>query len=85
MILAFLWCELKDFAFITKNQTSKCFSSSVACFRIPGNGENAGEATKGGDVSSATTRSSTNDVETIMSQMHDLSFMLANNLSIPPK
>lgn len=46
-------------------------------------GVNAGEAAKG-DILSATKRS-TEDVETLMSQMHDLSFMLASDLSIPPK
>lgn len=58
----------------------------VACFRISdvnAGGVNAGEAAKG-DILSATKRS-TEDVETLMSQMHDLSFMLASDLSIPPK
>lgn len=45
----------------------------------------AEDITKGGDVSSARTRSNVDDVETIMSQMHDLSFMLDSNLSIPQK
>lgn len=36
-----------------------------------------------GDVSTAV--GSKDDVEMLMSQMHDLSFMLENNLSIPPK
>ncbi|TKY58781.1 dentin sialophosphoprotein [Spatholobus suberectus] len=36
-----------------------------------------------GDVSAAV--GSKDDVEMLMSQMHDLSFMLENNLSIPPK
>lgn len=36
-----------------------------------------------GDVSSA--GGSKDGVEMLLSQMHDLSFMLENNLSIPPK
>ncbi|XP_018807197.2 uncharacterized protein LOC108980650 [Juglans regia] len=43
------------------------------------------DVTKGDDVSSARTRSSSSDVESIMSQMKDLSFMLESNLSIPQK
>lgn len=46
-------------------------------------GVNAGDSAKG-DILSATKRS-TEDLETLMSQMHDLSFMLASDLSIPPK
>ncbi|XP_004287962.1 PREDICTED: uncharacterized protein LOC101297479 isoform X1 [Fragaria vesca subsp. vesca] len=37
------------------------------------------------DVFSAKAGSKSDDVEKIMSQMHDLSFMLESNLSIPPK
>ncbi|KAK2649213.1 hypothetical protein Ddye_016702 [Dipteronia dyeriana] len=40
---------------------------------------------KDNDVPTATTRSTTDNVETIISQMHDLSFMLESNLSIPQK
>lgn len=36
------------------------------------------------DVSTAEVGSK-DDVEMLMSQMHDLSFMLENNLSFPPK
>lgn len=58
-----------------------------ACFRISDvkaeDGVNAGDSAKG-DILSATKRS-TEDLETLMSQMHDLSFMLASDLSIPPK
>ncbi|KAK9285614.1 hypothetical protein L1049_024810 [Liquidambar formosana] len=46
-------------------------------------GENSEHAGKGEDVLFATTRSKANDVEMLMSQMHDLSFMLESNLSIP--
>lgn len=47
-------------------------------------GSNA-EVAKNGGFSSATTGSKTDDIEILMSQMHDLSFMLERNLSIPPK
>ncbi|KAG6722238.1 uncharacterized protein LOC122303788 [Carya illinoinensis] len=43
------------------------------------------DVTKGDDVSSAKTWSNSSDVESIMSQMKDLSFMLESNLSIPLK
>ncbi|XP_062009425.1 uncharacterized protein LOC133726002 [Rosa rugosa] len=42
-------------------------------------------AKDGGDIFSAKTVSKSEDVEKIMSQMHDLSFMLEGNLSLPPK
>ncbi|KAM5580589.1 hypothetical protein ABKV19_010039 [Rosa sericea] len=42
-------------------------------------------AKDGGDIFSAKTGSKSEDVEKIMSQMHDLSFMLESNLSIPLK
>ncbi|KAL5794134.1 hypothetical protein ACOSP7_002728 [Xanthoceras sorbifolium] len=48
-------------------------------------GGNAGEAAKSKDVPTATTRSTTDNVEKLISQMHDLSFMLESNLSIPQK
>ncbi|OWM75391.1 uncharacterized protein LOC116195740 [Punica granatum] len=44
---------------------------------------NIAEAVKGEDTTN--TRSSKTDVERIMSQMHDLSFMLDSNLSIPQR
>ncbi|KAM0958862.1 hypothetical protein EV1_023904 [Malus domestica] len=40
---------------------------------------------QGGDVSSVRAGSKSDDVERIMSQMHDLSFMLESTLSIRPK
>ncbi|KAI9178196.1 hypothetical protein LWI28_023732 [Acer negundo] len=40
---------------------------------------------KDNDVPTATTTSTTDNVETLISQMHDLSFMLESNLSIPQK
>ncbi|KAJ0052400.1 hypothetical protein Pint_01993 [Pistacia integerrima] len=49
------------------------------------NGGNAREAAKSEDASNTTTKTTTNDVEMLMSQMHDLSFMLASNLSVPSK
>jgi hypothetical protein len=62
---------------------------SVACFRMPvANSEVAGDAedvTKGGDVSGTRTTQNADDVERLMSQMKDLSFMLESNLSIPHK
>lgn len=62
---------------------------SISCFRMPSTnptvGGDAEDVTKGGDVSSTSTRTNVDDVETIMSQMHDLSFMLEGNLSIPQK
>ncbi|XP_022759061.1 uncharacterized protein LOC111305625 [Durio zibethinus] len=47
-------------------------------------GGNNAEVAKDGDFSSATTALTTDDLEILMSQMHDLSFMLESNLSIPP-
>ncbi|OMO84821.1 hypothetical protein COLO4_21830 [Corchorus olitorius] len=47
-------------------------------------GSNA-EVTQARDFSSVTTGSKTDDLEILMSQMHDLSFMLESNLSIPAK
>ncbi|KAI9072988.1 hypothetical protein K1719_045021 [Acacia pycnantha] len=38
-----------------------------------------------GDVSSAKLGSNVDDVEMLLSQMHDLSFMLESGLSVPPK
>lgn len=46
-------------------------------------GGNSEEVAKAGDVYSAETTSKANDVEALLSQMHDLSFMLESNLSIP--
>ncbi|KAI5340284.1 PREDICTED: dentin sialophospho [Prunus dulcis] len=43
------------------------------------------DVAEGGDVSGARTGSKSEDEERIMSQMHDLSFMLESSLSIPPK
>ena len=45
------------------------------------------DATRGNsrDVSTAQVGSKGDDVEMLMSQMHDLSFMLESSLSIPPK
>ncbi|KAK0589713.1 hypothetical protein LWI29_017696 [Acer saccharum] len=40
---------------------------------------------KDNDVPTATARSTTDNVEMLISQMHDLSFMLESNLSIPEK
>lgn len=56
---------------------------SVTCFRSVDNKEDGGsvEGMKNGENS----RSMANDVEMIMSQMHDLSFMLESNLSVPQK
>ena len=45
-------------------------------------GNNNAEVAKDGDFSSATTGSKTDEIEILMSQMHDLSFMLESNLSI---
>lgn len=73
------------------NEPSQCLDliCSVACFRmLVANSRVAGDAedvTKGGDVSSARTTPNADDVEKIMSQMNDLSFMLESNLSIPRK
>lgn len=48
-------------------------------------GGNSEYAEKNIDVSNAKTMLEPDDVETLMSQMHDLSFMLDSNLSILPK
>ncbi|XVF81605.1 hypothetical protein PTKIN_Ptkin15bG0168500 [Pterospermum kingtungense] len=48
-------------------------------------GGNNSEIAEDGDFSTATAASKTDDIETLMSQMHDLSFMLDSNLSVPPK
>lgn len=42
-------------------------------------------AENSGDVSSAKLGSNVEDVEMLLSQMHDLSFMLESELSVPPK
>ncbi|KAB2613584.1 hypothetical protein D8674_035900 [Pyrus ussuriensis x Pyrus communis] len=49
------------------------------------NGQKSEDVAEGGDVSSARAGSKSDDVERIMSQMHDLSFMLESTLSMPPK
>lgn len=54
----------------------------VASSKVAGDAE---DVTKGGDVSSARTTPNVDDVEILMSQMKDLSFMLESNLSIPQK
>lgn len=51
-------------------------------FRVANVDETGGES---GDVSSAKLGSNVDDVETLLSQMHDLSFMLESKLSVPPK
>ncbi|GMI76257.1 hypothetical protein like AT4G20720 [Hibiscus trionum] len=48
-------------------------------------GSNEGEAAKDVDFSNPTAGSKTDEIEKLMSQMHDLSFMLETNLSIPAK
>lgn len=59
----------------------------VACFRMANTssriGGDAEDVTKGDDFSGTRTRTNSSDVESIMSQMKDLSFMLESNLSIP--
>ncbi|CAN6574254.1 unnamed protein product [Malus baccata var. baccata] len=49
------------------------------------NGKKSEDVAGDGDVSSARAGSKSDDVERIMSQMHDLSFMLESTLSMPPK
>lgn len=46
---------------------------------------NYGDTEEGVNASSEKVGSKANDVEMLLSQMHDLSFMLESNLSIPPK
>ncbi|XP_057953676.1 uncharacterized protein LOC131147986 [Malania oleifera] len=46
---------------------------------------NAEVAVEGVDAFDATTQSKTDDIEVLMSQMHDLSFMLESSLSVPTK
>lgn len=46
-------------------------------------GGNSGQAANGDDVSNGATRSEKTDLEMLLSQMHDLSFMLESNLSVP--
>ncbi|KAM1666483.1 hypothetical protein ACFX15_044874 [Malus domestica] len=48
-------------------------------------GKKSEDVAGGGDVSSARAGSKSDDVERILSQMHDLSFMLESTLSMPPK
>lgn len=50
-----------------------------------GGGNNNAEVVKDGDFSTVTAGSKTDDMEILMSQMHDLSFMLESDLSVPPK
>lgn len=56
---------------------------SVECFRINSVNQDDGntEDLKKGE----NTRSKADEVEMLMSQMHDLSFMLESNLSVPQK
>lgn len=60
---------------------SSCFRSPDANTKVGGNSE---DVAKAGDDYGAETTFKGNDVETLLSQMHDLSFMLESNLSIPP-
>ncbi|CAN6708085.1 unnamed protein product [Malus baccata var. baccata] len=48
-------------------------------------GKKSEDVVEGGDVSSVRAGSKSDDVERIMSEMHDLSFMLESTLSIPPQ
>lgn len=66
------------------NRTKPVNLHSVACFRSP-NANAKDEEHTGGDVSSAAKSSKSNDAETLISQMHDLSFMLKSELSVPSK
>ena len=56
---------------------------SVECFRIDSLNQDNGntEDLKKGE----NTRSKADEAEMLMSQMHDLSFMLESNLSVPQK
>lgn len=47
-------------------------------------GGNVAQAANDGDIFHSETQSE-HDVESILSQMHDLSFMLKSDLSVPPK
>ncbi|KAF7116897.1 hypothetical protein RHSIM_Rhsim06G0164700 [Rhododendron simsii] len=47
-------------------------------------GENVVQAANNGDIFNSATQSE-HDVESLLSQMHDLSFMLKSNLSVPSK
>ncbi|XVE78435.1 hypothetical protein DITRI_Ditri13aG0144900 [Diplodiscus trichospermus] len=60
-------------------------SDRMADANVRDGNNNDDEVAKDGDFSTATTGSKTDDVEIVMSQMHDLSFMLESNLSIPAK
>ncbi|PON42534.1 hypothetical protein PanWU01x14_280900 [Parasponia andersonii] len=66
--------------FLRSHTFSSCFRTAGGNLIVGGNPEEV----KGKDDSAAKTRSKTDDVETLLSQMHDLSFMLESNLSIPP-
>lgn len=84
-LLAFLWFRLSN----KELKQVTFFSYFLSCFSMldvnATTGGNAGEAAKSENVSNTTTKSTTNDVEMLMSKMHDLSFMLASNLSVPSK
>ncbi|KAL5165374.1 hypothetical protein HKD37_18G050506 [Glycine soja] len=77
----------KDFSGFSQHDLfSGQFGSSLSSFPATSSNRVAEvDITRGnsGDVSTAV--GSKDDVEMLMSQMHDLSFMLENNLSIPPK
>ncbi|XVE78440.1 hypothetical protein DITRI_Ditri13aG0145200 [Diplodiscus trichospermus] len=60
-------------------------SDRMADANVRGGNNNDDEFAKDGDFSTATTGSKTDDVEILMSQMHDLSFILESNISIPSK
>ena len=69
-----------------EREPDKFLIFAFTCFRMADanvrGGNNNAEVAKDGDFSSATTGSKTDEIEILMSQMHDLSFMLESNLSI---
>ncbi|XWS36774.1 hypothetical protein CRYUN_Cryun20dG0114700 [Craigia yunnanensis] len=65
-------------------QPEALVSDRMADANVRGGNNNA-EVAKDGDFSTATTGSKTDDIQLLMSQIHDLSFMLESNLSTPPK
>lgn len=68
-------------------ETNRYFSLHLhfSCCRM---GEENGKSRENSDAAqhqAASGGSSTDDAQMIMEKMHDLSFMLESNLSIPPK
>ncbi|XWS47418.1 hypothetical protein CRYUN_Cryun14cG0150500 [Craigia yunnanensis] len=72
------------FFYLFCNLVLRCSTSLWMAGANVRGGNNNAEVAKDVDFSTATKGSKTDDIETLMPQMHDLSFMLESNLSLPP-